>query len=208
MGEVHVVLQAASASGSRSGSADDVARVPGRSAHAQADDEVQLALVGPIDQHLQGVQPPVDQALHVVPGPPVIGTLEGERLRHGPPAHLGVAEQPASGFHPVDQGIHRGLHQLVHRTPGVLHGHGRLEGVEVVVAGVVEVHGAPRPGRRIRLGPRPRRRSGAAGGQQARGRQGGSAQELPAIQSRFHRIPPAASSVDCGFSVASPPSQR
>ena len=186
MGEVHVVLQAASASGGRSGSADDIARVPGRAAHAHADDEFQLAFVCPIDQHLQGVQPPVDQALHVVPGPPVMGAVDGARLRHGPHAHLGVAEQPASGFHAVDQGVDRSLHQFVHRTPGVLHGHGRLEGVEVVVAGVIEIHGAARLGCPLRLGPRPRRRSGSAGDQQARGRQGGSSQKLSAIQRRFH----------------------
>ena len=208
MGEVHIVLQAASASGGRSGCADDIARVPGCAAHAHADDEVQLAFVCPVDQHLQGVQPPVDQALHVVPGPPVMGAVDGARLRHGPHAHLGVAEQPAPGFHAVDQGVDRGLHQFVHRTPGVFHGHGRLEGVEVVVAGVVEVHGTARPGCLLGLGPRPHRRSGSAGGQQARGRQGGSAQELSAIQRRFHRGSPAASSSDCGFSVASPPSQR
>ena len=115
--------------------------------HAHAGEEVHSFLMGAVDQHGQRVQAPVDQALHVLPGAPVGGDREGTHVGAKTLAHPGGIEETVPPLHPVDKGVHRRSRHLVNGHPGVLHGHGRLEHVEVVVPGVVVIEGPfPAPG--------------------------------------------------------------
>ena len=131
---VHV---AASAAGQRERRVE-----PGEITHAQAGEKVHPLLVGAVDEYSERVQSAIDQALHVLPDPPV------RRHRHlfdvfaeAPPLPGGV-EQPVPPADAVGEGVDRGAGHLVDRGPGVLHAHGGLENEQVVVARVVEVDGA------------------------------------------------------------------
>ena len=115
----------------------------GVGAHAQGGDEVHAAVVGAVDEDPQRVEAAVDEALHVVPHPPVGALLEAALhvLAEGQ-AHLGRVEPAVVAGHAVDEGVDAGVGDLVDGGPGVLQAHGRLVDEEVVVARVVEVDGA------------------------------------------------------------------
>ena len=124
---------------------DLMSRIDGGVAgESQAGEEVHALVVGAVDEHPERIEAALLEAIHVVPRAPVGVLLESGRvgavlavleLR----ARLGRIVQPFDSRHTVHEGVYTRARHLVDGTPGVFHGHRRLEYEEVVVPGVVEV---------------------------------------------------------------------
>ena len=139
--------------------------------HQQSGIEQHSLLVGPIAEHLQLIQPGVQQRPGVLSGPleDHVGPLADMVSEHL--SHPGVVKDGAAVPQAEIEHFHRGLHQLVHGSLHLLLLDGGLVHVHEGVAAVVVEHDA-------RLlaggaGPRPNRLYRRRRGQQARSQAGG-----------------------------------
>ena len=159
---------------------------PAVARHAHTGEELHALVVRAVDQHREGIEPAIDEALHVVPNAPVGRHLERPLVGAEAHADFRRMEQAVAAFDAIDEGIDRRPRHFVHRPPGVLHGHRGLEDKQVVMAGIVEIDGATLAPRRGAL----RRTRGCAGSGKARSRCPRNA--LNEISpGNAHHVPPA-----------------